>query len=86
MHNLDLQFYAGVLCLGDEERDSGAHSEHIADHAGFCLLNVQNDTANTMDRELLEEALGFRSICLFSNISDEDLKRAWDDSNLEYFL
>ena len=60
--------------------------EHIADHAGFRLLNVQNDTANTMDRELLEEALGFRSICLFSNISDEDLKRAWDDSNLEYSL
>jgi len=28
----------------------------------------------------------FRSLCLFSNISDEDLKRAWDASNLEYSL
>jgi hypothetical protein len=36
----------------------------IADHAGFRLLNVQNGTASAADRELLEEALGFRSICL----------------------
>ena len=60
--------------------------EHIATNAGFRLANVQNGTASTADKELLDEALGFRSLCLFSNISDDDLRRAWDDSNLEYSL
>lgn len=60
--------------------------QHIASHAGFRLLNVQSCTASAVDKELLDEALGFRSLCIFSNISDEDLKRAWDESNLEYSL
>jgi hypothetical protein len=60
--------------------------EQIANNAGFRLLNVQNGTASKADRELLDETLGFRSLCLFSNVSDEDLKRAWEDSNLKYSL
>ncbi len=60
--------------------------KHIANQAGCRLLNVQNGTASVADKELLGEALGFRSLCLFSNISDEDLKRQWDASNLEYSL
>ncbi len=60
--------------------------EHIANRAGFRLLNTQNGTATVADKELLGEALGFRSLCLFSGISDEELKRAWDASNLEYSL
>lgn len=50
------------------------------------MLNTQNGTATVADKELLGEALGFRSLCLFSGISDEELKRAWDASNLEYSL
>jgi hypothetical protein len=60
--------------------------EHISNHAGFRLHNVQNGTASVADKELLDEALGFRSLCLFSDLSDEDLRRAWDASNLEYSL
>ncbi len=64
--------------------------QHILDHinaqAGFRLLNVQNGTASAADQELLEEALAFRSLCLFSSIGDEDLKQAWDHSNLEFSL
>lgn len=50
------------------------------------MLNVQNGTASAADQELLEEALAFRSLCLFSSIGDEDLKQAWDHSNLEFSL
>lgn len=60
--------------------------EHIAANAGFRLLAVQNATATAADKELLDEALGFRSLCLYSNISDHDLRIAWDNSNLEYSL
>jgi len=38
------------------------------------------------DKELLDETLGFRSPCLFSNISDDDLRRAGDAPDLEYSL
>lgn len=55
-------------------------------HTGFRMLNIQNGAASIADKELLDEALGFRSLCIFSNISDGDLRRAWDDSNLEYSL
>lgn len=69
------------------EKDIRQHIlEHIANKAGFRLLNTQNGTATVADKELLGEALGFRSLCLFSNINDEDLKRVWDASNLEYSL
>ena len=60
--------------------------EHTAVNAGFRLFNVQNGTASAVDKEILDEVLGFRSLCLYSNISDEDLKTAWDNSKLEYSL
>lgn len=60
--------------------------KRIAATAGFRLLKVQNGTASQADKELLDEAVGFRSLCLYSDISDQDLKAAWDNSNLEYSL
>jgi hypothetical protein len=60
--------------------------EFINAHAGFRLLNVQNGTASQMDREILDEALGFRSLCLFSALDDKQLKKLWDASSLEYIL
>lgn len=60
--------------------------ESINNKAGFRFLNVKNNTANSVDKELLNEALGFRSLCLFSVLSDQELKRLWDKSGLEYRL
>ena len=54
--------------------------------AGARLANVQNGTASLADRELLDEALGFRSLCLFSCLDDKTLKEIWDKSGLEYSL
>ena len=58
----------------------------INEYAGFRLHNVQNKTASQADIELLGEALGFRSLCLFSCLDDKDLERLWNESNLEYSL
>ncbi len=60
--------------------------ECINNNGGFRLSNIKRGTASNADKEILGEALGFRSLCLFSNIEDADLKRAWDNSNLEYSL
>jgi hypothetical protein len=59
---------------------------HISDNIGCRLANIQRGTASLVDKDLVEEALGFRSLCLFSCITDEQLKRIWDNSNLEYSL
>jgi len=50
------------------------------------LFNVKNNTATEMDKNLLNEALGFRSLCLFSKLKDKELKSLWDKSGLEYNL
>jgi len=60
--------------------------EEINNNAGFRLSNVQNRTATTIDKELLGEALGFRSLCLFSGLNDKELKRLYDKSNLSFTL
>lgn len=60
--------------------------ESINLNAGARLFNVQNNTATEKDKDLLGEALGFRSLCLFSGLDDKILKRLWDESNLEYSL
>ena len=60
--------------------------EHINANAGHRLGNVQRGTASQMSKGLLDEALGFRSLCLFSGLDDKKLKQLWDRSNLEYSL
>uniref|UniRef100_A0A6M3IVR0 Uncharacterized protein n=1 Tax=viral metagenome TaxID=1070528 RepID=A0A6M3IVR0_9ZZZZ len=60
--------------------------EFINNHAGFRLGNIQRETATPKDKELLGEALGFRSLCLFSGLDDKELKRLWNNSNLEFSL
>lgn len=55
-------------------------------HAGFRLANVQNGTATQADKDILDEALGFRSLCLFSCLTDKQLKELWEKSGLEYIL
>jgi len=59
---------------------------HINNNASFRLSNIQRGTATPADKELIGEALGFRSLCLFSGLDDRELKRLWDNSNLEYSL
>ena len=60
--------------------------KHINNNAGFRLDNVNRGVGNVADKELLGEALGFRSLCLFSGLDDRELKRLWDKSNLEFSL
>jgi len=60
--------------------------ESINRNGGARLGNVKNNTATKMGKQLLEEALGFRSLCLFSGLKDKELKRLWDNSGLEYKL
>jgi hypothetical protein len=60
--------------------------EFINNHAGFRLDNVNRGVGSLADKELLGEALGFRSLCLFSGLDDKELKRLWDNSNLEFSL
>lgn len=60
--------------------------QQINNLAGTRLSNFQNGTATLTDKKLLSEALGFRSLCLFSGLSNKDLLMLWDKSNLEYSL
>ena len=60
--------------------------EHINNNIGARLGNIQRDAAGANDKELVDEALGFRSLCLFSCLGDKQLKEIWDKSNLEYML
>ncbi len=60
--------------------------ESINNNASFRLGNIQRGTGSLMDKYLVGEALGFRSLCLFSCLTDKEIKRLWDDSNLEYSL
>jgi hypothetical protein len=60
--------------------------EHINNNAGAGLGNIQRGTATDMDKNLVGEALGFRSLCLYSGLNDKKLKQLWDNSNLEYSL
>jgi len=60
--------------------------ETINNNAGARVFNVQNGTSTKMSRQLLDEALGFRSLCLFSVLDDKELLRLWNKSNLEYSL
>ena len=60
--------------------------ESINNNCGCRLGNIQRGTATLIDKELVNEALGFRSLCLFSCLDDKELKRLWVKSNLEYRL
>jgi hypothetical protein len=60
--------------------------EFINKNAGFRLDNINRGVGSLADKDLLGEALGFRSLCLFSNLTDNELKELWDKSNLEYSL
>jgi len=60
--------------------------EHINNNAGFRLSNIQRGLGTPADKDLLGEALGFRSLCLYSCLDDKELKRIWDNSNLEFSL
>lgn len=60
--------------------------ESINNNAGTRLGNIKRGTATLMDKNLVDEALGFRSLCLFSGLDDRELKQLWDNSNLECSL
>ena len=60
--------------------------EYINTYAGFRYGNVKRGTATQLDKNLVDEVLGFRSLCLFSGLSDEDLVELWEKSNLEFML
>ncbi|MFA4871391.1 MAG: hypothetical protein WC623_24545 [Pedobacter sp.] len=58
----------------------------ISSSIGFRVSNIQRGTASEADKRLVSEALGFRSLCLYSVLEDKDLKQLWFDSNLEFSL
>ena len=58
----------------------------INEKAGWRLGNIQRGVGSSIDKELVDEALGFRSLCLFSGLDDKELKRLWDESNLNFSL
>jgi len=60
--------------------------EHINNNAGFRLGNVNRGIGSMVDKALLGEALGFRSLCLYSCLDDKTLKYLWDNSNLKFML
>ena len=41
--------------------------EFINNHAGFRLDNINRGVGSAADKELLGEALGFRSLCLLAD-------------------
>jgi hypothetical protein len=59
---------------------------HISTNIGCRLGNIQRGTATAADKNLVGEALGFRSLALYSVLEDRELKRLWDNSNLEFSL
>lgn len=59
---------------------------NISNNIGFRLGNIQRGTATPADKNLVGEALGFRSLCLFSGLDDKELQRIWNNSNLEFSL
>ena len=60
--------------------------EHINNNIGTRLGNIKRGTATLADKNLVEEALGFRSLCLFSGLDDKELKKLWDNSYLKFSL
>ena len=60
--------------------------EFISNTIGWRVGNIKRGTATQMDKQLADEALGFRSLCLFSCLDDKELKKLWNDSNLEFML
>ena len=60
--------------------------QFISETIGWRVGNIKRGTATEMDKQLVNEALGFRSLCLFSCLDNKDLQKLWDDSNLEYML
>ena len=60
--------------------------QHINNNIGARLGNIKRGTATLSDKELVGEALGFRSLCLFGRLDDKELKRLWDNSCLEFSL
>lgn len=60
--------------------------QFISETIGWRVGNIKRETATQMDKDLVNEALGFRSLCLFSCLDDKELKRLWDGSNLEFML
>jgi hypothetical protein len=60
--------------------------QHISNNIGWRIGNIQRGTASVLDKQLVDEALAFRSLCIFANLDDKQLKRLWDESNLEFML
>jgi hypothetical protein len=48
------------------------------------LWNIRNGTATEMEKRVVSECLGFRSLILFSCLGIRKIKRLWEKSNLRY--
>lgn len=48
------------------------------------LWNIQRKTATEREIQTVKECLGFLSILNYSCLSDKDIQRAWNASNLKF--
>ncbi len=48
------------------------------------LFNIQHGTASEMQKQIVSECLGFRSLILFSVLDIREIRRLWDKTNLAY--
>ncbi len=48
------------------------------------LFNIRNNTASEREMQVAKEALAYISLLKYSCLSEDEIKRLWDESNLAY--
>jgi riboflavin biosynthesis pyrimidine reductase len=48
------------------------------------LFNIQHGTASEMQKQIVSECLGFRSLIFFSVLDIREIRRLWDKTNLKF--
>jgi hypothetical protein len=48
------------------------------------LFNISLGTATKLEKDIVKECFGFRSLVLYSVMSIGDIKKIWEDSGLKF--
>ena len=48
------------------------------------LFNINNGTASEMEKQIVQECLGYLSMIKYSCLKPAEIKRIWDNTNLAY--
>lgn len=48
------------------------------------LFNINHGTASEMEKQIVQECLGFISIIKYSCLKPAEIRRIWDKTNLKY--